>query len=134
LAKNIGDLGHFSPKNIEIWGTFRQYRFYESVRAVICGKGFIRVKSKFVGKDFLAILTQVASIHAKENGHYIGIKENRQYFRIELAKKSPKLAITTLTPCGRCYDHNFLRFSTIFGKKNWRFPKSQCYDQIFGIT
>jgi hypothetical protein len=21
---------------------------------------------------------------------------------------------------GRCYDHNFLRFSTIFGEKNWR--------------
>jgi hypothetical protein len=22
---------------------------------------------------------------------------------------------------GRCYDHNFLRFSSIFGEKNWRF-------------
>jgi hypothetical protein len=24
---------------------------------------------------------------------------------------------------GRCYDHNFLRFSTIFGEKNWRFSQ-----------
>jgi hypothetical protein len=24
---------------------------------------------------------------------------------------------------GRCYDHNFLRFSTIFGEKNWRLPQ-----------
>jgi hypothetical protein len=24
---------------------------------------------------------------------------------------------------GRCYDHNFLRFLPIFGKKNWRFSR-----------
>jgi hypothetical protein len=24
---------------------------------------------------------------------------------------------------GRCYDHNFLRFLTIFGEKNWRFSQ-----------
>jgi hypothetical protein len=28
---------------------------------------------------------------------------------------------------GRCYDHNFLRFSTIFGV----FLKNQCYDNNF---
>jgi hypothetical protein len=27
-----------------------------------------------------------------------------------------------------CYDHIFLRFSTIFGKK-WRFFKKRCYNQ-----
>jgi hypothetical protein len=32
---------------------------------------------------------------------------------------------------GRCYDHNFLRFSTIFGEKIGVFLKNQCYDQIF---
>jgi hypothetical protein len=31
----------------------------------------------------------------------------------------------------RCYDHNFLRFSTIFGKKIGVFLKNQCYDQNF---
>jgi hypothetical protein len=31
---------------------------------------------------------------------------------------------------GRCYDHNFLRFSTIFGEKIGVFPINQCYDQI----
>jgi hypothetical protein len=31
---------------------------------------------------------------------------------------------------GRCYDHNFLRFSTIFGEKIAVFLKNQCYDQI----
>jgi hypothetical protein len=30
----------------------------------------------------------------------------------------------------RCYDHNFLRFSTIFGEKFGVFLKNQCYDQI----
>jgi hypothetical protein len=29
---------------------------------------------------------------------------------------------------GRCYDHNFLRFSTIFGEKIGVFLKNQCYD------
>jgi hypothetical protein len=29
---------------------------------------------------------------------------------------------------GRCYDHNFQRFSPIFGKKNGVFLKNQCYD------
>jgi hypothetical protein len=24
---------------------------------------------------------------------------------------------------GRCYDHNFLRFLTFFGEKNWRFSQ-----------
>jgi S-adenosylmethionine:tRNA-ribosyltransferase-isomerase (queuine synthetase) len=32
---------------------------------------------------------------------------------------------------GRCYDQNFLRFSTIFGEKIGVFLKNQCYDQIF---
>jgi hypothetical protein len=31
----------------------------------------------------------------------------------------------------RCYDHNFLRFSTIFGEKICLFLKNQCYDQNF---
>jgi hypothetical protein len=31
----------------------------------------------------------------------------------------------------RCYDHNFLRFLTIFGEKIGVFLKNQCYDQIF---
>jgi hypothetical protein len=32
---------------------------------------------------------------------------------------------------GRCYDHNFLRFLTIFGEKIGVFLKNQCYDQNF---
>jgi hypothetical protein len=35
------------------------------------------------------------------------------------------------TTWGRCYDHNFLRFSPIFGKKIGVFLKNQCYDQNF---
>jgi hypothetical protein len=31
----------------------------------------------------------------------------------------------------RCYDHNFLRFLTIFGEKIGVFHKNQCYDQNF---
>jgi hypothetical protein len=34
-------------------------------------------------------------------------------------------------PWGRCYDHNFLRLSTIFGEKIGAFLKNQCYDQIY---
>jgi hypothetical protein len=32
---------------------------------------------------------------------------------------------------GRCYDHNFLRFLTIFGETIGVFLKNQCYDQNF---
>jgi hypothetical protein len=32
---------------------------------------------------------------------------------------------------GLCYDHNFLRFLTIFGENIGVFLKNQCYDQIF---
>jgi hypothetical protein len=32
---------------------------------------------------------------------------------------------------GRCYDHNFLRFLTIFGEKIGVFSKIQCYDKKF---
>jgi hypothetical protein len=32
---------------------------------------------------------------------------------------------------GRCYDHNFLRFFSIFGEKVGVFIKNQCYDQLF---
>jgi hypothetical protein len=32
---------------------------------------------------------------------------------------------------GRCYDHNFLRFLTIFAEKIGVFLKNQCYDQNF---
>jgi hypothetical protein len=35
------------------------------------------------------------------------------------------------TSWGQCYDHNFLRFSTIFGEKIGVFFKNQCYDQNF---
>jgi hypothetical protein len=31
---------------------------------------------------------------------------------------------------GRCYDHNFLPFLTIFGETIGVFLKYQCYDQI----
>jgi hypothetical protein len=31
----------------------------------------------------------------------------------------------------QCYDHNFLRFSTIFCEKIGVFLKKQCYDQNF---
>jgi hypothetical protein len=31
----------------------------------------------------------------------------------------------------RCYDHNFLRFLTIFGEKIGVFLENQCYDQFF---
>jgi hypothetical protein len=36
-----------------------------------------------------------------------------------------------LSTWGRYYDHNFLRFSTIFGEKIGVFLKNQCYDQNF---
>jgi hypothetical protein len=32
---------------------------------------------------------------------------------------------------GRCYDHNFLRFLTIFGEKIGVFLINQSYDQFF---
>jgi hypothetical protein len=35
---------------------------------------------------------------------------------------------------GLCYDHNFLRFSTLFGEKYCVFLKNQCYDHIFAKT
>jgi hypothetical protein len=35
---------------------------------------------------------------------------------------------------GRCYDHNFLRFSPIFGEKIGAFLKNHCYDQVFRKT
>jgi hypothetical protein len=37
----------------------------------------------------------------------------------------------TLETWGQCYDHNFLRFSTIFDEKIGVFLKNQCYDQNF---
>jgi hypothetical protein len=41
-------------------------------------------------------------------------------------------APTLPTPTrGRCYDHNFLRFLTIFCEKIGVFLKNQCYDQNF---
>jgi hypothetical protein len=35
------------------------------------------------------------------------------------------------TKGGRCYNHNFRRFSTFFGGKIGVFLKNQCYDQMF---
>jgi hypothetical protein len=32
---------------------------------------------------------------------------------------------------GQCYDHDFRRFSTIFGEKIGVFIENQCYDQDF---
>jgi hypothetical protein len=34
---------------------------------------------------------------------------------------------------GRCYDHDFLRFLTLFGEKNGVFLRNQCYDQHFAL-
>jgi hypothetical protein len=53
--------------------------------------------------------------------------KNANFFRRKL-KKSQKNVIITSTP--GC-DHNFLRFSTIFGEKIGVFLKNQRYDQIF---
>jgi hypothetical protein len=43
------------------------------------------------------------------------------------------VVIATEQNWGRCYDHNFLRFSTILGEKIGVFLKNQCYDQFFFI-
>jgi hypothetical protein len=45
--------------------------------------------------------------------------------------KPSTMSYTTMVTRGRCYDHNFLRFSTIFGEKMGAFLENQCYDQIF---
>jgi hypothetical protein len=57
-------------------------------------------------------LTWVRNIISGRESFYLGIK---------------------LHSWGRCYDHNFLRFSTIFGKKIGVFLKKQCYDQNFAL-
>jgi hypothetical protein len=41
--------------------------------------------------------------------------------------------ILKLEAWGRCYDHNFLRFGTIFGEKNGVFLKNQGYDQTCAL-
>jgi hypothetical protein len=38
------------------------------------------------------------------------------------------------SPWGRCYDHNFLRFSPIFVAKNGAFLKNKCNYQFFAKT
>jgi hypothetical protein len=52
------------------------------------------------------------------------VRYYRQFWRI--SDDFPPKAIW-----GRCYDHNFLRFSTIYGEKIGVFLKYQCYDQFF---
>jgi hypothetical protein len=47
-----------------------------------------------------------------------------------VAARAVKLEKSRVTR-GRCYDHNFLRFSTIFGDKIGVFLKNQCYDQNY---
>jgi hypothetical protein len=42
-----------------------------------------------------------------------------------------RFKLTSKETWGRCYDHNFLRFLTIFGEKIGVFLKYQCYDQLF---
>jgi hypothetical protein len=42
-----------------------------------------------------------------------------------------RIAYCKIKSRGRCYAHNFLRFSTIFGEKIGVFLKNQCYDQLF---
>jgi hypothetical protein len=52
----------------------------------------------------------------------------------EVALKIIKISETVFSAMvtrGRCYDHSFLRFSTIFGEKIGVFLKNQCYDQNF---
>jgi hypothetical protein len=54
----------------------------------------------------------------------------RQFFRRKLAKIR-QIYPELIDSWGRCYDHNFLQFSTIFGEKIGVFLKNQCYDQNF---
>jgi hypothetical protein len=46
-------------------------------------------------------------------------------------KRLRRLNATQSDQIGRLYDHNFLRFSTIFGEKIGVFLKNQRYDQNF---
>jgi hypothetical protein len=52
------------------------------------------------------------------------ICRSRQIFHSEATFLGPRAR-------GRCYDHNFLRFLSIFGEKIGVFLKNQCYDQNF---
>jgi hypothetical protein len=50
---------------------------------------------------------------------------------IEDIQQEIQVKIRLPTSRDRCYDHNFLRFLTIFGEKIGVFLKNQCYDQNF---
>jgi hypothetical protein len=52
-------------------------------------------------------------------------------FKKKLPKESNRPMAIIRPIWGRCYDHNFLQFSTIFGEKIGVFLKNQCYDQNF---
>jgi hypothetical protein len=50
-------------------------------------------------------------------------------FLCQLRNKKLIKNLKSVTTRGRCYDHNFLRFSPIFGEKIGVFLKNQCYDR-----
>jgi hypothetical protein len=76
-------------------------------------------------------------IHTLSNVIPTFFSENRNskgHFSNESAQKSersPKRRKFAQSDWDRCYDHNFLRFLTIFGEKIGVFLKNQCYGQIF---
>jgi hypothetical protein len=58
----------------------------------------------------------------------------QQYIGANFKPGDKLMLLKTCVSRGRCYDHNFLRFSPIFGEKIGVFLKNQCYDQFFSQT
>jgi hypothetical protein len=79
----------------------------------------------------------MTSVDKKEKGLGFAALENNTWLQVHLCTKKYKHLehSTYFKPYaptrGRCYDHNFLRFSTIFGEKIGVFPQNQCYDPNF---
>jgi hypothetical protein len=122
-------------------------KFWNKTTVLKKNADFFRRKLAIMAEncDHLAILTQVTAM-------LLG----RKIWRWRKCTKIATIVIITLTPWrtqfwivdylnfsiwGRCYDHNFLRFSANFGKfrqisanfveKNDVFLKNQCFDQLF---
>jgi hypothetical protein len=103
-------------------------RCYIAVTFLIPFIVWINFYQNIKDKTNLTIMDQSVTF----NGNKTGWKTYRSYLNIVWAKFWVIFFHKSIrSPWGRCYDHNFLRFFSIFGEKIGVFIKNQRYDQLF---
>jgi hypothetical protein len=111
--------------------TYPTQESHDNIHRPICGFLYIYFWSAICLVSNLEVYILVVDIYSFHRLGCVGYAIFTYLSARKMGRKSEYETCSLGIIVSRCYDHNLLRFSTIFGEKIGVFLKNQCYHQNF---